>query len=119
VNTSDILKMTQYFVLAVTFVPSALFTSKKALTWMQPREHRPLALFLVGVFFLVLGLVSVYVAFSGLHSGTEDCALRSCTSSYSLEQPFLYWTFVAMWCGSGVLLSGLGIAGFRKALGQP
>lgn len=115
----DFVKISLYLVLGVAFVPSVLFTSKKILSRMQPPKHRPLAFLLGGAFFVVAGLGCVSLAFSAVHSGNVHCALRSCTSSYSLDQPFAYWTFVAMWYGFGVVISGTGVAGIRKAFCRP
>lgn len=115
----DIVKIAEYLVLSVVLVPSVLFTSKKALAWMRPKIHRPLPLFFAGSFFGVVGLGCVYLAYSAVYFGSVHCALRSCTSSYSPDQPFAYWTFVAMWYGFGILNLGIGVAGVRKAFSRP
>ena len=116
---SGLIKIALYLVAAIAFVPSALFTSEKIPSRMQPRVHRPIAFFLGGVFLFVIGLGCIYLAFSAVHAGTVPCAMRSCSSSYSLDQPFPYWIFVAMWYGIGVVISGAAIAAVRKACSQP
>ena len=118
----DFWKVLLYLALAAAFVPCVLFisNSKKAISWKQPQVHRPFALLLGGVFFLVVGLVCVYLAFSAVHSGTVHCALKMCTTSFSLDdQPNAYWTFVVMWYGFGVSISGMGVAFVRKAFSRP
>ena len=116
----DFLKVSIYLVLAAAFVPCVLFisNSKKVISWKEPQVHRPFAFLLGGVFFLVGGLFCVYLAFSAVNSGIVYCALKKCTTSYSLDQPIAYWTFVAAWYGFGVVLSGGAVALVRKAFSQ-
>ncbi len=117
----DFLKVSLYLVLAAAFVPCVLFlsNSKKVISWKQPHVHRPFGFLLVGVFCFVGGLFCVYLAFSAVHSGTVLCALKMCSTSFSLDQPIAYWTFVAAWYGFGVVLSGGGVALVREAFSQP
>lgn len=117
----DFWKVSLYLALAAAFVPCVLFisNSKKAISWKQPQVHRPFALLLGGFFFLVVGLVCVYLAFPAVHSGTVHCALKFCSTSFSLDQPIEYWTLVVVWYGFGVSISGMGVAFVRKAFSRP
>jgi hypothetical protein len=117
VEILDFLKVSLYVVLATAFLPCVLYlsNSKKLISWKQSQVHRPFALFLFGVFILVNGLFCVYFAISALHSGTVDCPLKMCGTSYSLEQPFAYWTSIAAWYGCGVTTTGMAVAVFRNA----
>lgn len=117
----DFWKVSLYLALAAAFVPCVLFisNSKKAISWKQPQVHRPFALFLGGFFFLVVGLLCVYLAFLAVHSGTVHCALKMCSMIFSLDQPIEYWTSVVAWYGFGVSISGMGVALVRKAFSRP
>jgi hypothetical protein len=121
VEVLDMLTVLIYVMLAVVFVPSVLFfsNSKSAIPFKQPQVHRPFAVLLVGAFCLLFGLFCVYQAFSAVHSGTVDCPLKMCMSSFSLDQPIAYWTSFAVWYGSGVILSGTVVALVRKAFSPP
>ena len=115
------LKVLLYLALAAAFVPSVLFisNSKSAISWKQPEVHRPFGFLFFGAFFLLFGLLCVYLAFSAVHSGTVHCPLKMCMNSFSLDKPFAYWTSVAAWYGFGVILSGGGVAIVRKAFSPP
>jgi hypothetical protein len=119
VDDLSFVKTLLYLLLGIGFVPAILITSRSVLYRMRPRVHRPIVFLLFGAFFAVAGLVCTFLAFSAVHSGVVHCALRVCTSSYSLDQPVFYWTFVAMWYLGGVVITGTGVAGIRKAFHRP
>jgi hypothetical protein len=115
----NFVKTLLYLLLGIGFVPAILITSRAVLHRMRPRVHRPIVFLLFGAFFAVAGLVCIFLAFSAVHFGEVHCALRGCTSRYSLDQPVFYWTFVAMWYSVGVVITCTGIAGIRKAFLGP
>jgi hypothetical protein len=104
-----------YLSLGAALLPAVFFSAKYADTHINPPEPKPFALFLFGVLSVIAGLALIYVAFSGVHSGTVDCPMKQCSVSFSRDKALPYWIFVAMWWSFGVLAIGMGVALVGKA----
>lgn len=99
--------------LGFVFPLFALLNAKLIFWQMRPPKHKPLVFLLGGSFFLLIGLVSAYLAYSEIQLEVVHCMLKSCSVYKLADQAFAYWIAIVFWYVFGASFVGLGLAQIR------
>ncbi|WP_341918978.1 hypothetical protein [Polaromonas sp. YR568] len=99
--------------LGLAFLPLALFNARLIFRRSQPPKHRPLVFIFGGGFFILIGVLPAYLAYSGIQLESVHCVIKSCSVHQLADQAFAYWVSIVFWYVLAAFFVGLGLGQIR------